>query len=189
MSEGGSATSVRVRGHIAPAHQGHGHASESARAIFEFVFDQFGCHRVHASVDPRNLASVAMLQLLGMGQETDDLCFRKRFFTCDLLSSGDWTLKLRVARIGETWHAPCCQAASAPDTEPILVYREMRRLASRAFHRSSLQVLLIYRRILPLKVSHHLRLLLVELLDVLDRLPGLGRRCIQVDQGRGGQHA
>ncbi len=54
---------------IAPAYQGHGYASEAVREMFAFVFGQLGCHRVHASVDPRNLASMAMLRALGMRQE------------------------------------------------------------------------------------------------------------------------
>ena len=54
---------------IAPVHQGHGYSSEAVRALCAFVFDQLGRHRVHASVDPRNLASVAMLGALGMRQE------------------------------------------------------------------------------------------------------------------------
>lgn len=54
---------------IAPPHQGRGYAGEAVRALFAFVFDGLGRHRVHASVDPRNLASMAMLRALGMRQE------------------------------------------------------------------------------------------------------------------------
>lgn len=54
---------------IAPAFQGKGYSTETARALFAFVFDQLGVHRVHASVDPRNVASMAMLGALGMRQE------------------------------------------------------------------------------------------------------------------------
>lgn len=54
---------------IAPAHQGRGYACEAVRAVFELVFGQLGRHRIHASVDPRNLASMAMLRALGMRQE------------------------------------------------------------------------------------------------------------------------
>jgi RimJ/RimL family protein N-acetyltransferase len=54
---------------IAPPYQGSGYASEALRALFAFVFDQLGHHRVHASVDPRNLASMALLRALGMRQE------------------------------------------------------------------------------------------------------------------------
>ena len=54
---------------LAPAHQGHGYSSEAVRALFAYVFEQLGRHRIHASVDPRNLASMAMLGALGMRQE------------------------------------------------------------------------------------------------------------------------
>ncbi|MEO7051692.1 MAG: GNAT family protein [Rhodanobacter sp.] len=54
---------------IAPAYQGQGYSSEAVRALFAFVFGRLGCHRVHASVDPRNLASMAMLRALGMRHE------------------------------------------------------------------------------------------------------------------------
>ena len=54
---------------IAPSHQGRGYSSETVRALFGFVFEQCGHHRIHASVDPRNLASMTMLRALGMRQE------------------------------------------------------------------------------------------------------------------------
>lgn len=54
---------------IAPAYQGRGYASEALRAMFAFVFGQLGRHRIRASVDPRNLASMALLRALGMRQE------------------------------------------------------------------------------------------------------------------------
>ncbi|HEV7122211.1 MAG TPA: GNAT family protein [Rhodanobacter sp.] len=54
---------------IASPYQGRGYASETLRALFDFAFGQLGRHRVHASVDPRNLASMAMLRALGMRQE------------------------------------------------------------------------------------------------------------------------
>lgn len=53
---------------IAPAHRGHGYASETRRGLFGHAFDALDRHRVRASVDPRNLASMAMLQGLGMRQ-------------------------------------------------------------------------------------------------------------------------
>ena len=54
---------------IASAYQGHGYASEAVRAVFAFVFGQLAGHRIHASLDPRNLASMALLRALGMRQE------------------------------------------------------------------------------------------------------------------------
>jgi RimJ/RimL family protein N-acetyltransferase len=54
---------------IAPVHQGKGYACEAVRAVFELVFGRLSRHRIRASVDPRNLASMAMLRSLGMRQE------------------------------------------------------------------------------------------------------------------------
>ena len=54
---------------LAPVGQGRGYADEAARALFDHVFGRLGRHRVHASVDPRNLACLALLRSLGMRQE------------------------------------------------------------------------------------------------------------------------
>lgn len=54
---------------IAPEQQGHGYAGEAVRAVFGLLFGQYDRHRIHASVDPRNLASMALLRSLGMRQE------------------------------------------------------------------------------------------------------------------------
>jgi RimJ/RimL family protein N-acetyltransferase len=54
---------------IASRHQANGYASEALRGLFGRVFGTLGRHRIHASVDPRNLASMAMLRALGMRQE------------------------------------------------------------------------------------------------------------------------
>lgn len=52
-----------------PSRQGRGYATEAARAVLEFVFTEVGAHRVFAEVDPRNAASVALCQRLGMRLE------------------------------------------------------------------------------------------------------------------------
>ena len=80
---------------IAPAYQGHGYASEAVREVFAFVFGQLGCHRVHASVDPRNLASMAMLRALGMRQEAhhrESLWFK-----------GEWVDDVIFATLDHEW--------------------------------------------------------------------------------------
>lgn len=84
---------------IMPAHQGHGYASEAVRAVFAFVFGELGRHRVHASVDPRNLASMAMLRALGMRQEAhhrESLWFK-----------GEWADDVIFAMLEREWrHLP-----------------------------------------------------------------------------------
>jgi RimJ/RimL family protein N-acetyltransferase len=52
-----------------PDHQGHGYATEAAAAILELAFGTYGLHRVHGSVEPRNAASVRVLERLGMRKE------------------------------------------------------------------------------------------------------------------------
>ena len=54
---------------LAPAAQGKGYAREALRALFGRLFGEQGVHRVHASVDPRNAPSMALLQAVGMRKE------------------------------------------------------------------------------------------------------------------------
>lgn len=48
---------------------GNGYATEAARLILGFAFSELALHRVFATVDPRNLASVRVLEKLGMTLE------------------------------------------------------------------------------------------------------------------------
>lgn len=52
-----------------PAHQGRGYAQEALRLTLGFVFETAGVHRVHCSVDPRNLPCLRLMQAVGMRQE------------------------------------------------------------------------------------------------------------------------
>ncbi|GGA13894.1 GNAT family N-acetyltransferase [Dyella caseinilytica] len=54
---------------IAPVHQGNGYAREAVQALLTWLFLTLDARRVHASIDPRNLASAALLRSLGMRQE------------------------------------------------------------------------------------------------------------------------
>ena len=82
---------------IAPAWQGRGFAGEALRALFGWVFDQHRGHRIHASVDPRNEASVAMLRSLGMRQEAHH---RE-----SLWLAGEWVDDLIFAMLEHEWRA------------------------------------------------------------------------------------
>ena len=66
---GGDAQQVELGFTIAPAHQSQGLATEAVRGLVGYLFDQLGKHRVLASVDPTNAASLALLRRLGMRQE------------------------------------------------------------------------------------------------------------------------
>jgi len=88
---------------IAPAQQGMGYASEAVRALIAWVFGELGRHRIHASVDPRNLASMAMLRALGMRQEAhhhESLWFK-----------GEWVDDVIFAMLDHEWRM---QQASGP---------------------------------------------------------------------------
>jgi [ribosomal protein S5]-alanine N-acetyltransferase len=48
---------------------GHGFATEAARAMLRLGFELLGLHRIHATVDTRNGASIRVLDKIGMRQE------------------------------------------------------------------------------------------------------------------------
>jgi RimJ/RimL family protein N-acetyltransferase len=48
---------------------GHGYATEAARALLAIGFIQLELHRVFATCDPRNVASVRVLEKVGMRRE------------------------------------------------------------------------------------------------------------------------
>ena len=48
---------------------GQGYATEAARAVVRFGFEELNLHRIHATCDPRNLASRRVLEKCGMRYE------------------------------------------------------------------------------------------------------------------------
>jgi RimJ/RimL family protein N-acetyltransferase len=80
---------------IAPVYQGKGYAREAARALLDFLFRSLGAHRVHASIDPRNVASAALLRSLGMRQEAH---FRE-----SLKLRGEWVDDVIFALLAREW--------------------------------------------------------------------------------------
>jgi len=93
---------------IASSHQGSGYASEAVRALFELVFGQLGRHRIRASVDPRNLASMAMLRALGMRQEAHH---RESLWLHD-----EWVDDVVFAMLASEWRT--AQSATDPNGTP-----------------------------------------------------------------------
>ncbi|MBP9206513.1 MAG: GNAT family N-acetyltransferase [Kofleriaceae bacterium] len=60
---------------VLPPHAGRGVATEAARAALAVAFDQLGLHKVVAACVPENLASIRVLEHLGMrrtGHQRDD---------------------------------------------------------------------------------------------------------------------
>lgn len=54
---------------LARGYQGRGLATEAVRAICAYVWSSLGVARIRATVDARNLASLALAQRLGMREE------------------------------------------------------------------------------------------------------------------------
>lgn len=82
---------------LAPDEQGCGYAGEAVRALFDQVFGRLGRHRIQASVDPRNLACLALLRALGMRQEAHH---RE-----SLWLHGEWVDDMVFAMLSRDWPA------------------------------------------------------------------------------------
>lgn len=54
---------------LAPAFEGHGYATEAARAVAALAFDVLGVHRLYARLDVLNAASIRLCDRLGMRRE------------------------------------------------------------------------------------------------------------------------
>lgn len=67
---------------LLPDQQGQGFATEAATAALDLLFGHVGLHRVVAEYDPRNSASIAVAERLGMRQEAH--------FRGDLWFKGGW---------------------------------------------------------------------------------------------------
>ena len=80
---------------VAPAHQGKGYATEALRTVLELLFGPLAQHRVFGSVDPRNTASVRLLEAIGMRQEAH--------FRQSLWSRGEWVDDLIYAMLRDEW--------------------------------------------------------------------------------------
>ena len=82
---------------LAPEQQGKGLAREALRALLDELFGRLDIHRVHASVDPRNAASMALLGAAGFRQEAhlrESLWFR-----------GEWVDDVIFAMLEREWRA------------------------------------------------------------------------------------
>ncbi len=54
---------------LGSAHWGHGYMSEALRRLVDFAFGELHLHRLEADVDPRNAASIRMMERLGFERE------------------------------------------------------------------------------------------------------------------------
>jgi RimJ/RimL family protein N-acetyltransferase len=82
---------------ISTEYQGHGYATEAVRLLLSYLFTQRGKHRITAYCDPRNAASVALLERLGMRREGH---LRESTW-----AKGEWTDDLVYALLPDEWQA------------------------------------------------------------------------------------
>jgi RimJ/RimL family protein N-acetyltransferase len=80
---------------IASRYQRQGYARESAQALLSYLFDTLGKHRVYASVDPRNSASIAVLRRMGMRREA--------FFVASIQEGEGWADDAVYALLAEEY--------------------------------------------------------------------------------------
>lgn len=80
---------------LAGEYQGIGYAAEALKAVIDHLFRVMGKHRVYASVDPRNLPSIKLLERVGMRKEAH---FKK-----SLRFKGAWADDCIYAVLGEEW--------------------------------------------------------------------------------------
>lgn len=76
---------------------GQGYIPEAARAMLAFGFGQLGLHRIWADTDPRNLASIRVLEKLGMRREAH---LRE-----NVRVKGEWCDTLIYALLAREWVA------------------------------------------------------------------------------------
>jgi RimJ/RimL family protein N-acetyltransferase len=78
-----------------PAFQGRGLATEAAGVLLDLGFDQLGLHRIAGRCDTRNLASVRVMQRLGMRREAH--------FVHDEIFKGEWGDQYVYATLDDEW--------------------------------------------------------------------------------------
>jgi RimJ/RimL family protein N-acetyltransferase len=80
-----------------PQFTGRGYATEAAAALVTIAFDHFDAHRVVATIDARNSASVRVVERLAMRCEARHLS--------DHWSKGEWASTLVYAITEDEWRA------------------------------------------------------------------------------------
>jgi RimJ/RimL family protein N-acetyltransferase len=80
-----------------PKYHRVGYGSEAMRAVMGYAFDVLGKHRVYASIDPRNKASMALVERLGFRREAH--------FILSIRWKGGWADDLIYGMLEEEWRA------------------------------------------------------------------------------------
>lgn len=82
---------------VASAYWGKGYASEAARAVVQFVFEQLQLHRLEAGVATFNPGSIRVLEKIGMQREG----LRRKILPID----GEWIDNYMYAMLDEDYQA------------------------------------------------------------------------------------
>jgi RimJ/RimL family protein N-acetyltransferase len=82
---------------IAPSYQSRGYATEVLKALLGLLFVGLCKHRVFASVDPRNLPSMALMERLGMRKEGH--------FVQSIWFKGSWADDVVFAILATEWQS------------------------------------------------------------------------------------
>jgi len=80
-----------------PDHQGHGYATEAARLLMRFAFEELRLHRVIGRLEARNEPSARLLERLGMRREAH--------FVENEFVKGEWQSELVYAILEDEWRA------------------------------------------------------------------------------------
>jgi RimJ/RimL family protein N-acetyltransferase len=80
---------------LAPEFQGRGYASEALEAVLAYLFERLDKHRVFGSVDPRNHASLRLMERVGLRREAH---FRE-----SLWFKGGWADDVICAILRREW--------------------------------------------------------------------------------------
>lgn len=75
--------------------QGKGFANEAMKAVISHLFTDLGKHRITASVDPKNEASIRMLERLGFRKEA--------YFKESILHNGEWVDDVVFGMLQREW--------------------------------------------------------------------------------------
>lgn len=82
---------------LRPDRQGRGYAREAMSAMLDAAFGDWGYRRAVGSVDPRNVASIALLKSLGFRQEAHHV--ESYFFR------GEWVDDMIFAMLAREWRS------------------------------------------------------------------------------------
>lgn len=76
-------------------HQGNGYATEALSEMINYLFGELNKHRIIASIDPRNHASIRLFERLGFRREAH--------FKESILIDGEWVDDLVYAILKDEW--------------------------------------------------------------------------------------